>query len=87
MPKLPIPTPGTPAADLSREDYQAIRSILIGYRESGIARPLLPSDVDIDGDGTADCFGLDENDELAYATSALSETVYVSEGDDVGTEG
>jgi hypothetical protein len=77
----------TPAADLSREDYQAIRGILHGYRADGVERPLLPSDVDIDGDGTADCFGLDSFGELVYVTSALAETVYVSEGDDVGSEG
>lgn len=74
----------TPASDLPREDYRAIRDILRGYRANGIERPLLPSDVDIDGDGTADCYGLDENDELIYVKSALEETVYVSDGDDVG---
>jgi len=77
----------TPASDLPREDYRAIRDILRGYRANGIERPLLPSDVDIDGDGTADCYGLDENDELIYVKSALEETVYVSDGDDVGQGG
>jgi hypothetical protein len=75
----------TPAADLSREDYQAIRGILLGYRDTGVERPLLPSDVDIDGDGTADCYGLDEHDGLVYIAAVhLDETVYVSDGDDIG---
>lgn len=75
----------TPITDLPAEDYAEIRSILLGYRADGVERPLLPTDFDVDGDGTADCFGLDEHDELVYVTAAsLTDTVYVSEGDDRG---
>ena len=78
----------SPASDLSREDYQAIRGILRGYREDGVTDPLLPMDVDINGDGLCDAYALGEDDELVYRLSAkLEDTVYVSDGDDVDLEG
>lgn len=68
---------------LADEDREVIRSILLAERERGIAVPLLPADVDLDGDGTVDSFGLDENDEVVIVSGvALEHTVYVSEGDD-----
>jgi hypothetical protein len=77
----------TLATGLSAEDEVEIKNILIGYRESGIENPLLPSDVDLDGDGTADSYGLDEDDNLIVVSGVkLDDTVYVSEGDDIRPE-
>ena len=76
-------------ADLTvtEEDQAAIKSILLQWKEEGNPNPLLPMDVDIDGDGIVDSFGLDENDEVIVVSGAkLEDTVYVSEGDDVDLE-
>lgn len=78
----------SPASDLSREDYQAIRGILLGYRADGVADPLLPMEVDVDNDGICDAYALDENDEVAYRSGApLGDTVFVSDGDDIVMRG
>lgn len=45
--------------------------------------PLIPSDVDINGDGIVDAYGLNELDEVIFVSGvALNDTVYTSEGDD-----
>ena len=68
---------------LTDEDRAVIRSALLAEREAGVAVPLLPADVDVDGDGIVDSFGLDENDEVVVVSGvALEHTLYVSEGDD-----
>lgn len=70
---------------LTVEDRDAIKQVLLMYRAGGEANPLLPADVDLDGDGIVDSFGLDENDEVIVVRGKkLEETVYVSDGDDVG---
>jgi hypothetical protein len=72
------------ASFLSREDYIAIREVLIAWREDGVANPLLPSNVDINGDGKTDSYGLDAFDNVIFVTSVkLEDTVYVSDGDDM----
>ena len=68
---------------LSDEDRAVIRAALLAERESGVAVPLLPADVDVNGDGIVDSFGLDENDEVVVVSGvALEHTLYVSDGDD-----
>lgn len=70
---------------LTDDDREAIRLLLIAERERGTPHPLLPADVDLDGDGICDAFGLDENDQVIVVPgSPLERTVYLSEGDDVG---
>lgn len=72
-------------ADLSLtpEDREAIRAILLAEREAGVATPLLPADVDVDGDGIVDSFGLDADDNVVIVPGVdLEHTLYVSEGDD-----
>lgn len=70
---------------LTAEDREIIRAALLAERAAGVASPLIPADVDLDGDGTADSFGLDENDEVVIVSGArLADTVYESDGDDVG---
>lgn len=74
--------------EVSTEDRLAIRDILLQYKAEGVEKPLLPMDVDLDGDGIVDAYGLDDNDNVIFVTGAsLSDTVYVSDGDDhVGSE-
>ena len=78
------PTANSAASQLNREDYAAIKQILLQWKSEGVVNPLLPSDVDTDGDGVVDSYGLDVNDNVILVRGAnLDDTVYVSEGDDV----
>lgn len=73
-------------ADLSvtQEDVSVIRDILLREKSEGNPNPLLPADVDLDGDGTADSFGLDVNDQVIVVPGVrLENTLYESEGDDL----
>lgn len=77
----------TTLGDVLAEDREQIKAILLQYRADGVAAPLLPLDVDLDGDGKTDAFGLDENDEVVLVSGAdLEHTVYVSDGDDAKGE-
>ncbi|QGJ92706.1 hypothetical protein QDA04_gp36 [Microbacterium phage Megan] len=69
---------------LTDDDRTAIKSILEQWRESGVLNPLLPIDVDVDGDGITDAWGLDDDGEVIFVSGAsLPYTVYASDGDDV----
>lgn len=71
-------------ADLTTtdEDAAAIKTILLQWKSEGNPNPLLPADVDIDGDGIVDSFGLDENDNVIVVSGTkLEDTVYVAEGE------
>ena len=71
-------------ADLTTtdEDAAAIKAILIQWKSEGNPNPLLPADVDIDGDGIVDSFGFDENDNVIVVSGTkLEDTVYVAEGE------
>lgn len=77
------PTANSAASQLNREDYAAIKQILLQWKSEGVANPLLPSDVDVDGDGIVESYGLDENDNVILVRgAALTDTVYLSDGDD-----
>lgn len=70
--------------ETTEDDTVAIREILLAWKKEGNTNPLLPADVDIDGDGIVDSFGLDENDNVIVVSGVkLEETVYVSDGDDI----
>lgn len=70
---------------LSDEDREVIRSSLIAAESAGVVNPLLPDDVDADGDGLVDAYGLDGNGQVVLVRSVpLSETLY--EADDVDDE-
>ena len=78
------PTANSAASQLNREDYAAIKQILLQWKSEGVKSPLLPSDVDTDGDGIVDSYGLDADDNVILVRGAnLDDTVYLSEGDDV----
>lgn len=71
-------------ADLTTtdEDAAAIKAILHQWKSEGNPNPLLPADVDIDGDGIVDSFGLDENNNVIVVSGTkLEDTVYVAEGE------
>ena len=77
------PTANSAASQLNREDYAAIKQILLQWKSEGVANLLLPSDVDTDGDGIVDSYGLDANDNVILVRgAALTDTVYLSDGDD-----
>lgn len=72
------------ATELTKQDREVIRDFLVGERKRGEERPLLPLDVDLDGDGITDAWGLDDNDQVVLVSGAtLADTVYRSDGDDV----
>jgi hypothetical protein len=67
---------------LTRKDRKAIRAMLLAERANGVAVPLLPADVDMDGDGIVDSFGLDEHDEVVIVSGvALEHTLFESVGE------
>ena len=71
-------------ADLTTtdEDAAAIKAILLQWKSEGNPNPLLPADVDIDGDGIVDSLGLDENNNvIVVSDTKLEDTVYVAEGE------
>lgn len=71
----------------TQEDLDAIRTILLQWREEGIEKPLLPMEVDVDGDGVVDSFGLDVFGNVVIVSSTkLEDTVYVAVGDDEEVE-
>lgn len=73
---------------LPQEDRDTLRAILLRQSEEGVARPLIPLNVDIDGDGIVDAFGLDEAGELVLVSGVdLADTCYRSDGDDRRDEG
>lgn len=77
-------------ADLttSDEDLIAIKSILLQWKSEGIPNPLLPADVDIDGDGIVDSFGLDVDENVIVVPGAkLEDTVFESTGDESDESG
>lgn len=70
--------------DVTDKDRAEIRNILTQWRDGGNSNPLLPMEVDVDGDGMPDSWGLDENGEVIIVSSTpLHFTVYRSDGDDV----
>lgn len=69
--------------NLTDEDKAALKQALLTWRDEGVANPRIPLDYDVDGDGIADAFGLDANDELILIPGTLvAETVALT-----GTEG
>lgn len=73
--------------ELPEEDRALIKQILVGYRKDGNENPLLPLNVDLDGDGITDAWGLDDNDDVVLVPGRpLAQTVYVSDGNDIAEE-
>jgi hypothetical protein len=73
-----------PEPTLTDEDRDTIRDVLIQWRVGGVENPLLPMDVDVDGDGIVDSWGLDENGQVVVVRSRpIQETVFQSDGDGI----
>ncbi|UVK61360.1 hypothetical protein SEA_GINGERBUG_25 [Microbacterium phage Gingerbug] len=69
---------------LTDEDEAVIRGILEAQRQEGATRPLLPLDVDLDGDGITDAWGLGDDGQVVLVSGvSLTDTCYVSDGDDI----
>lgn len=67
--------------DLSREDQVQLLACLKQWQAEGQDNPIIPCDVDVDGDGTADGYGLSTFGELVYVSGVkLGHTVYESDG-------
>lgn len=68
-------------ADMPEEDREQLRASLLDWQREGVINPQIPSEVDADGDGTADAYGLDSLGRLVYILAVpLDDTVYLSEG-------
>lgn len=68
---------------LDKEDHDFIKSLLLAQREKGNENPLLPMDVDVDGDGVADSYGLDESGEVIVVRGTkLEDTLFVNPDDE-----
>lgn len=75
-----------PTNTLTPADEEVIREVLVRLRDSG-AEPLLPLDVDLDGDGIVDAWGLNAEDRVVLVSGcSLAATCYVSDGDDIRAE-
>lgn len=69
------------AKDLPEEDRRQITLALKRWQSEGQSNPLIPCDVDVDGDGQADAYGLDAFGTLVYVTEVpLRLTTYESTG-------
>lgn len=67
---------------IGEEDRAALRDALLLHRADGNPRPLIPA-FDVNGDGTVDFFGLDEDDALVVVDGAtLEESVYRADGEE-----
>ena len=70
--------------ELTPEDREAIRAILTNWKAEGVENPLVPMDVDVDGDGVVDAWGLDEDGQVVVVHSTpLDDTVFQSDGDGI----
>lgn len=68
----------------TEEDREVILNFLNQQKAAGNPNPLMAMDVDLDGDGICDSFGLDENGELVVVPGVkLEDTTYESLGDDI----
>lgn len=63
-----------------------IRAALLAWREDGVANPTIPVYKDEDGDGVADFYGLDDNDNLVLVSGiTIADTVAESTGEGIET--
>lgn len=67
--------------DLPREDQAQLLACLVQWKADGQKNPLIPCDVDVDGDGIVDAYGLGPFGDLVYVTGAtVKDTVYEADG-------
>lgn len=69
--------------ETTHEDRGTIRDILLAMREGGVEHPILPADVDLDGDGLVDGFGLDAADNVVVVLGCpIQDTAYEATGEE-----
>lgn len=67
--------------DLPLADQRQLVLALKRWQSEGQANPLIPCDADVDGDGTADAYGLGPFGDLVYIKGVpLGDTVFESTG-------
>jgi len=67
--------------DLPREDQAQLKAALLQWKSAGQANPVIPADVDVDGDGTVDGYGLGPFGDLVYVVGVpIKDTVYEADG-------
>lgn len=67
--------------DVPVEDQAQLLACLRQWKAEGQTNPLIPCDVDVDGDGTAEAYGLGPFGDLVYVTGiTLGDTVYEADG-------
>lgn len=70
---------------LPDEDRAALKAALESMRAGGDANPRIPLNVDLDGDGVADAWALDESGEVTLVADVpLAETSYEASGETGG---
>ncbi|QWY83815.1 hypothetical protein SEA_PERMAG_27 [Microbacterium phage PermaG] len=69
-------------ADLPEADREQLLLCLKRWKAEGQTNPMIPCDIDVDGDGTTDAYALGPFGDLVYVRGALiGDTVYESTGD------
>ncbi len=67
---------------MTDEDREVLRASLLAERAAGVEHPLIAIDVDVDGDGICDSFGLDDDDQLVVVPGvAIGATTYEADED------
>jgi hypothetical protein len=73
---------------IPQADQDELKAALQTWQKDGTENPLIPVDVDVNGDGKPDAVGLDKDGNLIAVTDAdLSDTVYESDGSGVEVGG
>ncbi|QWY84467.1 hypothetical protein SEA_QUADZERO_22 [Microbacterium phage QuadZero] len=72
--------------DVPIEDQVQLLACLKQWKAEGQVNPMIPCDIDADGDGTTDAFGLGPFGDLVFVTQVpVKNTVYEADGS--GLEG
>lgn len=73
--------------ELTEADRAELTAALKTWQEAGETNPMIPMDVDINGDGHADVAALDGNGNLIFVSGInLEDTVYESTGSGIETD-
>jgi hypothetical protein len=70
-----------PVSELPVQDREVLTAALKSLKDSGVP-PLIPLDVDLDGDGIVDAWGLDDEGNLIVVKGQpIAETSYEADGE------
>ena len=69
--------------EISDEDREFIRELLVRQQQAGVESPMLPLNVDVDGDGIVDAFALDADGNVTLVSNVpLDATMYEATGEE-----